>query len=311
MAFSVLLCGSLGMDLRGKQLVIFGCGYVGTALALRALDEGLRVTALTRSPSKADALRELRISQVVQADIHEAGWEKELPAKSDFVVNCLSSGGGDLVSYKRTYLEGMRRILSWAECQGVAIGTLLYTGSTGIYPQCEGETVDETSPLEPADARSGILREAEDLLWRQPVGISRWFILRLAGIYGPGRHHVLDQVRSGAASLPGSGDYRMNMAHRDDIVSAILACLSAPPAVRNEIFNVADGRPATKTEVVRWLCSQLGRTEPEFSGEGGSGKRPSGPADRIILSRKLTERLGWKPEYPTYLDGYARLLTEV
>ena len=299
------------MDLERKHLVIFGCGYLGTALALAVRSAGMKVTALTRSQSRADTLRKIGLHRVVVADIQESGWENELPAGADFVVNCLSSGGGDLTSYRNTYLDGMRRILAWVAADGGPIGTLLYTGSTGVYPQSRGEAVDETASLDSGDVRSDVLREAEDLLRQPCAGIGRWFILRLAGIYGPGRHHLLDQLRGEVSVLPGSGVHRMNMAHQDDIVSAMLACFTAPTEVRNEIFNVADGAPATKAEVVQWLCSQLGRTEPVFTPEGGTGKRANGPADRIILSRKLTERLGWQPAYPTYREGYVRLLAEV
>ena len=299
------------MDLERKHLIIFGCGYLGSALALKAHSAGMKVTALTRSQSRADTLRAIGIHRVVLADIHESDWQKELPTGADFAVNCLSSGGGDLASYRRTYLDGMRRILAWAVADVGPIGTMVYTGSTGVYPQSRGEAVDETASLDSADVRSEVLREAEDLLRQPCTGLGRWFILRLAGIYGPERHHLLDQLRGEVSTLPGSGVHRMNMAHRDDIVSAILACFTAPTEVRNEIFNVADGAPAAKAEVVRWLCSQLGRTEPVFTSEGGAGKRPNGPADRIILSRKLSERLGWRPAYPTYRDGYARLFAEV
>ena len=297
--------------MEGKHLIIFGCGYLGTALALKALSARMKVTALTRSHSRAGALRQIGIQRIVLADILELGWEKELPVGADFVVNCLSSGGGDLASYRRTYMEGMRRILAWVSEDGGPIGTLLYTGSTGVYPQSRGEAVDETASLDSGDVRGDVLKEAEGLLRQPCAGIGRWFILRLAGIYGPGRHQLLDLLRGEVSALPGSGVHRMNMAHRDDIVSAILACFTATTEVRNEIFNVADGAPATKVEVVQWLCSQLGRTEPVFTYEGGTRKGPNGPADRIILSHKLTERLGWRPAYPTYREGYARLLAEV
>lgn len=66
------------MDLERKHLIILGCGYLGTALALKAHSAGMKVTALTRSQSRADILREIGIHRVVLADIQESGWVNEL-----------------------------------------------------------------------------------------------------------------------------------------------------------------------------------------------------------------------------------------
>ena len=293
------------VSLHGKRLVIFGCGYVGTALARAAVAAGAQVAALTRNPDKAAALRALGLAKVVVAELSSADWHGEIAGGADHVVNCVSSGGGGTDGYRQSYVAGMQSILAWAARGGAPAGTLVYTSSTAVYPQGGGALVEESAPAEGATPNGAIIRESETLLQNASAqACQRWFILRLAGIYGPGRHHLLDQLRTGATQLGGLGSHRLNLAHRDDIVTAILACLSAPAAVRNEVFNVADSAPAPREEVVRWLAGRLGRPVPGFDG-GGTARRGGAPMpDRVILNAKIQRVLGWKPQYPDYRTGF-------
>ncbi len=294
-------------SLHGKRLVIVGCGYVGTAVAREACRAGLRVEALTRNPGRAAELAALGAHTVV-ADLATDTWHGRLTPGADLVLNCVSSGGGGLDGYRRSYVEGMRSLLAWA--QRDPAGTLVYTSSTSVYPQGGGVVVDEEAPTEGAGETGRILLEAEELLRRGSGACGRWFILRLAGIYGPGRHHLLDQVRTGAAEIAGSGAQHLNLAHRDDICAAVFAAFSAPVSLSGGIFNVADDAPAPKTEVVRWLAEQLGRPAPRFTGGAASARRGfASPPDRLISNAKLKAKLGWQPRYPSFREGYAAILS--
>lgn len=292
----------------GKRLVIFGCGYVGMALARAALSAGARIEALTRNPEKAAALRALGLAKVVVAELSSSMWHGQIAGGPDFVVNCVSAGGGP-DGYRQSYVAGMQSILAWTGAGGPPVGTLVYTSSTSVYPQGEGMMVDETAPAEGGTPNGRTIRESEILLQNAPAcAVRRYFILRLAGIYGPDRHHLLDQLRTGADTLGGSGAHHLNLAHRDDIAAAILACLDAPPAVVNEIFNVADTAPALRGEVVRWLATRLGRPVPAFDG-GTTTRRGGQPMpDRVISSEKIQRVLGWRPQFPDYRAGFADIL---
>ena len=184
----------------GKRLVIFGCGYVGAEVARQAVARGVRVTALTRNEAKAEALRADGV-EVVVADLASDAWHGRIVGGADFVLNCVSSGGGGVEGYVRSYLEGTESILTWAHATGAA-GTLIYTSSTSVYPQGGGAVVDETAATDRLAERPKVLLETEDLIAgtgrtspRRAAG--RWFILRLAGIYGPSRANLLEQVRIG------------------------------------------------------------------------------------------------------------------
>jgi nucleoside-diphosphate-sugar epimerase len=295
--------------LQGKRLVIFGCGYVGSAVARATLAAGAQVEALTRNPAKAAALRTMGLAKVIVAELSSAGWHQQLAGGPDFAVDCVSAGGGP-DGYRQSYVAGMQSILAWATTGGAPVGTLVYTSSTSVYPQGDGATVDESVPAEGGTSNGRTIRESELLLRDAPAGaVRRHFILRLAGIYGPDRHHLLDQLRTGVAMLGGSGAHRLNLAHRDDIVAAIFACLSAPPAVANEIFNVADTAPAKREEVVRWLANRLGRPMPTFD-DGTTTRRGGLPMpDRVISSAKIQRVLDWRPQFPDYRAGFEKLLS--
>lgn len=289
-------------NFRDRTLVVFGAGYVGGAVARQAVAAGLRVTALTRNPARAAELTSVGVNAVV-ADLASRDWHARVPVAADFVLNCVASGGGGLAGYQRSYVDGLRSILEWG-ATAARPGHLIYTGSTSVYPQGGGAAIDETAePVAPGDDEpAAVLRTAEELAlgWR---GVGT--VLRLAGIYGPERHHLLDQLRTSPAELPGAGEHHLNLIHRDDICGG---CWAAWTTGRGGVFNLADNAAATRAEVVAWLAGQLGVPVPVFTGEAAPGRRRVTP-DRIILNTKARDELGWEPLYPTFREGYAAILS--
>ena len=296
------------ISIHGKRLVIFGCGYVGSALAREALVLGARVVALTRNLEQAATLRAGGV-EVVVGDLSSGDWHREIGHGPDFAVNCVSGGDGP-EGYRRSYVAGMQSILAWAAAAAEPVGTLVYTSSTSVYPQGGGLVVDESAPTGDGPFNGRVILESESLLRAAlPTVIGRSFVLRLAGIYGPGRHPLLNQLRAGGQVLTGDPMHRMNLAHRDDIVGAILACLTAPAAIGSSVFNVADGAPAPRAEVGNWLAAQLGVPAPHFETKVGGARRGGEPVpDRVISSARIQQTLGWRPHFSDYRSGYADIL---
>jgi nucleoside-diphosphate-sugar epimerase len=294
------------ISLNGKRLVIFGCGYLGTEVARVAVAAGLRVDALTRNPTRASELQLAGVNAVV-ADLASSDWHGRIAADADLVLNCVSSGNAGFEGYRQSYVAGMRSILGWAR-RGRA-GTFVYTSSTSVYPQTGGAVIDESAPTDGAGETGRILLESESLLREARDACDRWFILRLAGIYGPGRHHLLDQIRAGVAEIGGNGGHRLNLAHRDDIEAAVMAAFGAPGDVRDLVLNVADDAPATKAEVVQWLAVETGLPAPRFSGAPASRRHGfADPPDRTISNARIKTVLGWRPRYPSFREGYAAII---
>ena len=286
----------------GKHLAILGCGYLGGEVARQALARGLRVTAVTRNAGKAAGLRLLGVT-AVEADLAGDAWHDAI-GNADFALDCVSSGGGGAEAYRRSYLAGMISVLAWAQRRGL-VDTLVYTSSTSVYPQDGGMRIDETAPAAGRDERTAVLVEAESLLRAMPSAVRRRVVLRLAGIYGPGRTHLLKQVQAGEVS--GAGSQHLNLIHRDDVCGAIWAVLGATAPAGDGLFNVVDDGAATKEEIVSWLAAQLGRPAPRFTGEATGGRAPV--PDRIIANGRLKAAAGWNLIFPSFREGYASLLS--
>jgi nucleoside-diphosphate-sugar epimerase len=308
----------------GKRLVVFGCGYLGGAVAREARARGMRVTALTRNEAKAAELRAGGIEAVV-ADLASADWHGRIAGGAEFVLNAVSSGGRGIEGYRRSYEEGMRSILVWARERG-RVGTLVYTSSTSVYPEgggvrveeegeseregkseSEGESAKESgkSDGDGRDEKRRILREAERLLRETAGACERWFVLRLAGLYGPGRVNLVEQVRAGVVA--GRGDRRLNLIHRDDACAAIWTAFAAPKEVAGGIFNVADDGAAPKAEVANWLAQKLGVAPPAFTGSPMTGRTAVTP-DRVIANDRIKRVLGWAPRFASFREGYENVL---
>lgn len=289
--------------------MIFGCGYVGTALAEQLLAAGVRVGALTRNAEQAERLRTLGLGEVVVADLDRSTWHDQLSGKYVGVVNCVSSAGGGIDGYRQSYLEGQRSILNWARGRGIQ--TYVYTSSTSVYPQDGGVCVDETANTTKAPPTGQVLYESEQLLAGAAGELGAWTVLRLAGIYGPQRHYLLDLLRSGESVIPGEGETLLNLIHRDDIVRALCAVLAQGQSAVSGIYNLSDNQPPAKAELVGWLAEQLGQKAPVFDPDTVSprlkrrgGRMPS----RHISNRKFCETYDWQPLYHDFRAGYAGLL---
>lgn len=287
--------------------MIFGCGYVGTALAKALIAQGMRVGALTRNVDRAAELRQLGLAEVVVADLQSPAWMDTLSGSYAAVVNCVSSAGGGIEGYQKSYVEGQQRILEWVKTQDIR--SYVYTSSTSVYPQDGGALVDEAADTSGVPRTGQVLLESEQLIEANAALFGSWYVLRLAGIYGPERHYLLNQLREGGGLIPGRGDYHMNMIHRDDIVDAILAAIQGGSP--SGIYNICDNEPATKEVVLTYLAKQLALPIPQFDPENipprlqrRGGRMP----DRKVSNRKARESLAWQPLYPSYREGYAVLL---
>ncbi|MDB4384880.1 NAD-dependent epimerase/dehydratase family protein [Opitutaceae bacterium] len=287
--------------LTGVHLVVLGAGYIGGCLAGRAVSLGAKVTILTRNATKAAELSRLGCRAVI-ANLESADWHDQI-AGADFVLNSVSAGGGGLVGYQKSYLEGARSILHWGS-QSSSKATLVYTGSTSVYPQGDGVIVSEDDSVKGDSERSRILIQTENLIEQWP-GKTR--VMRLAGIYGPERHYLLDQLRAGEDVLPGSGKNYLNLIHRDDAVSAIFAAFRDRESSQHRVFNVVDDGRARKAEIVAWLADSIGVKPPVFDGSA-IGLRRANPPDRIISNQRIKKELDWSPSYKTYREGYRQIL---
>lgn len=287
------------------HLVIFGCGYLGRRVALEGVRRGMRVTALTRNAETAAELRAAGVAHVVESELQSAQWHSRI-GPADYLLNAVSSGRRGAEAARESYVLGMQSIADWARLN--PSGTLVSISSTSVYPQSAGERVDESADTSGCGPAGRLQLEAEALA-QSAAGFRRWFILRLAGIYGPGRHAWIDALRQGQRRFPAAGRRRLNLIHADDAAAGIWRCFEAPETVSNLILNLADDSPTTKEDVIAWLAQELGLPSPEFVESADtrsvSRRTESGAwPDRAVSAEQAKRVLGWQPRFNGFRDGY-------
>ncbi len=283
------------------RVLIVGCGYVGLPLGMELVRQGHTVFGLRRSAAAEAQLLAAGITPLA-GDITKPETLAPLPRDFDWVVNCVASGGGDAAGYRQIYWQGTANLLAWLAPHPPQ--KFLYTSSTGVYGQDDGSTVRESSPTEPAAETARVLVETEKLLLaaqtsRQVPAV----ILRVAGIYGPGRGFAFKQFLKNEARIEGDGSRVMNMIHRDDLIGCIIAALqSSRPG---EIYNAVDDEPVTQLHFYTWLAATLGKNPPEQVPENPEGTRKRGVTNKRVSNRKLKMELGWPFRYPNFRIGYS------
>jgi nucleoside-diphosphate-sugar epimerase len=215
----------------------------------------------------------------------------------DRVVHALGFDrkGGD--SRSEVVVAGLNRVLDVLE----SVPRILFTSTTGVYGQEDGSWVDETSPTAPTDEPGRIALEAEAVLrTRRPDAV----IVRLAGLYGPGRMIRRDALLAGAP-IVGAVDSYLNLIHIDDAAAVVVAALEHAPA--GSTYLACDDRPLRRREYYRTMAEWLSAPEPRFEpGEGTRRER----ANRRVSNRKIREELGMRLLYPDVREGLAAALRD-
>lgn len=286
-----------------SQIAVLGCGYVGAEFARQARAAGHGVLGVVRSEASRDRLRAEGIPAEA-FDLFAGDWSA-LPGRFDAVVYAASTGGGGPEAYAQAYDVGVRRALGWARAVGAT--RFVFTSSTGVYRQDDGGVVDETSPVGGAPTADAILAGERAVL---AAGFAQARVLRFGGLYGPGRHHLVDQLRRGDNVIGGRVDHFINYLHRDDAASSVLAALVRGPAGAR-VYNVADGHPVTKEALAKWIAARLGQPGPIFDPGAPAGPRVAKGGrtqpNRVVSTALIAAELAWKPGIRDVFAGLAEL----
>jgi nucleoside-diphosphate-sugar epimerase len=277
------------------HVLVAGAGWLGSALSRVLAGQGHRVTAVRRDPARAALLASPGVSPVA-LDLCAPGAAADLPSDLDAVVACQSAGADGAEAYRRAYVDATRALLEVIRASGRP-ATFVYTGSTGVFGQRDGSDLDEESPPAPASPAAEVLVEAERLVLAADAPGLRANLLRLSGLYGPGRNWPVDRVRSGQIALgPGDGAW-LNLCHLDDAVAAVVAVLERGAPGR--VYHATDAEPVRRRDLVTWVAGRLGIPPPRLP-VGGAG--PMLPDRRIHAERSRAD-LGISLRHPTFREG--------
>lgn len=285
------------------RVLIVGCGYVGLPLGVELVRRGHEVFGLRRGGP--EALGAAGINPL-RADITRPETLAELPHEFDWVVNCAASGGGSADDYRQLYLDGNRNLLAWLAERPP--GKYIYTSSTSVYAQNDGSLVTERSPVQPEAPTARVLVATEELLLAAVRNRFPAVILRVAGIYGPGRGHAFQQFLRGEARLEGDGSRYLNMIHRDDLTGIIIMALERGRP--GEIYNAVDHEPVPQSAFFGWLAAELKRPLPPTVPVDEELGRKRGITNKRVSNAKLRAEWAYRFKYPNFRAGYGPLCVE-
>lgn len=282
------------MKLNSPSILIVGAGYLGEALGLSLIKHGHAVSGIIRSEEKAVRLRSEGFN-VYTADLKQASTLKNIPYH-DGVILCPSPGKNQ--TYEEIYLHGISNILFQIKTWQKKPSFVIHVSSIGVWKNLQGKKTNEQTPVSREDAKSKILIDSEQMTLGDKGGSG--MILRLGGIYGPERNRI-ENFQKNLWPKSDSEDHYINLIHREDAVSAIQRLMDK--GIGGEIYIGVDDEPALESEIYKWFCdvtAQQKRKNP-FSqlAVTSAGKR--------CQNTKL-KALGWRPQYPTFREGYRPLL---
>ncbi|HBJ38297.1 MAG TPA: NAD(P)-dependent oxidoreductase [Planctomycetaceae bacterium] len=281
--------------------LIVGCGYIGSrvAAAMKRLQNDGPVYAMTRSRTKAEVFAAVGFEPVI-ADWTDRRTLSALP-RCQRVLVAVSYDSKSGVSREDSQVGGLSNLLDF-----LPISTdICYLSTTGVYHQSDGSWVDETSPARPIGEGGKAHLRAESLLHRRRPN-SPWTILRLAGIYGPGRIPRVADVLAGRP-IEGPNCGYLNLIHRDDAVSAILAAWTRRQD-RHNLYLVADDQPVIRSRFYEQIAVISGVPSPKFAANDKPSLSARSASNKRVWNRRLRRDLLSKLDFPTYVQGLTDLL---
>jgi len=281
------------------KLAILGLGFTAGFYAAHGAGAFVEVTATKRAPT-ADAIGRVKI---LPFDGAAESLDPRLLAAVAEADALLVSAGPDAQGD-----PALRRLAKEIEA-APGLKKIVYLSTIGVYGDHQGAWIDETAPTRPTNERSRIRLAAEagwiDLAQRSG---KEAYVLRLSGIYGPGRN-VLRKLRDGTAKRLVKRGQVFNRIHVADIAQAINQCLtgSAPGG----IYNITDDEPAPPQDVVLYAARLMGVAPPPEQDFVAAALTPMARSfygeNKRVSNQRMKEKLGFDPAFPTFREGIAAL----
>ncbi len=282
-----------------REIFIVGCGYTGFKVAQREQKRGAHVRALVRSPGGAERLRASGI-EPVPGDLDDRASLAALPVDESIIYYFVPPPAHGVDD---------PRLHAFLDAIGPQTRPhrLVLLSTTGVYGDCVGMWIDEERPPNPQTdrARRRLAAEQELQGWAHARGVP-FAILRVAGIYGPGRLPI-ERLQRGSPVLREAESPWSNRVHVDDLVTACLAAADQNDSGR--VYNISDGHPTTMTDYFNRVADACGLPRPlQISREQAKGTMSPEMLSYLSESRRLDNsrmrtELGVVLRYLTLADG--------
>tara|TARA_R110002094_G_scaffold36871_5_gene49674 strand:+ start:2707 stop:3555 length:849 start_codon:yes stop_codon:yes gene_type:complete len=277
------------MTVPPSLLFVYGMGYSARRLAARMVPQGWQVTGTTRGESR-------RLS--VGVDVVQWGGKDTIapPAGAHWLVTLPPDANGCPAARAAGHLAA-------------SAASVTYLSTTGVYGDLDGGWAMEWSAVNPGSDRAKARVLAEQQWLEATGGAAR--IVRLPGIYGPGRS-PFERLREGSANRVVKPGQVFSRVHVEDIARGLQALLAKPGM--SGVFHLCDDEPAPPQDVTAFAASLLGMALPPDVAIGEadlSAMARSFYAEcKRVSNGRTKSALGWRPLYPTYREGLRAVLAE-
>lgn len=274
------------------RIFVAGTGFTGSRILKRLQANGHEVWGCNRRGVCTECPR----VPVAEIDVLSKEGLKALEnlPEMDVLISTLSGTGlKDPADYRALYVDGPRRLMNalrWRHSPRVWM-----LGSTGVYGETEGEWVDEQTEPRPLHRNGEVQLEAERALRAACDDCS---ILRLSGLYGPGRTRLVRQAMRKRPFL--KPDIWSNQIHGDD-VAEVVAFLADRNCAPPPVLLVSDTCPAQRKEIFTWVRETCGCPEGCLD-EDHPRRATANRGNKRICTDKL-KSLGVTLRYPSYREG--------
>ncbi|HHI93066.1 MAG TPA: SDR family oxidoreductase [Gammaproteobacteria bacterium] len=263
-----------------KSVFIAGCGDIGERIAGLCCEKKVPVAGLVRSVESIKRLQQADI-EPVQVDLATGGLSA-LPTTTAtifYLVPPPGEGENDPL---------IRRFLSAISTDALP-EKLVLLSTTAVYGDCQGQWINETRPVNPQTARGRRRLDAEQAAqeWSASTGVPI-IILRVGGIYGPGRLPI-ERIKKGLPILHEADSPYTNRIHQDDLAQVCIA--AAERGKPGEVYNVSDGQPGTMSRYFKDIAQAYNLPmPPEISLEEAQQVMSAGMLSYLKESRRLGNR---------------------
>jgi nucleoside-diphosphate-sugar epimerase len=273
-----------------ERILLAGCGDLGERVAQCLRKRGDEVWALRRQPTTRDrhGIHWLR------GDLTDPASLRELPVGITRLVYLPAPETRDKAAYRAIFVDGLRHLLDALD--GRKLAQVVFVSSSAVYGEHDGDWVDEAIPAEPLGFNGTVLLEAEQWLAEQSLPST---VLRLAGLYGPGRLQLIERLRAGQLRVPRETPHWANRIHVDDAATAIAHLLQLESPL--PLYLGVDDTPMPLDELYDFLAVLIDAPLP------AEGAPPAGVGSKRLRNARLRDS-GWTPQWPDAREGYAALL---
>ena len=289
---------------RTQPILLVGYGYLGRRLVKHCVAVGRPVCVLTRSSAHQGELEALGVEYQI-LDLDTDSGSLTIPVADKVILYTAPPAGPGTDP----------RLLSLLGRLGERPAKLVYISTSGVYGDCQGDRVDENTPVNPGSerARRRVAAERAVSEWAEDKQIP-WTVLRVPGIYGPERL-PLAALANGDAFLRPEDAGPGNRIHVDDLLECCLAAADNPRA--SGVFNVSDGDPLSATGFAQATARATGLKAPRLVSRSeapqviGPGRWSFLSESRLLDVRRMQEELAPAMRYSNPLDGLAASLKEM